>query len=319
MVLGASAVGLLSGFFFGGSIGVAVFFALIGVLWMVVSMVLSVVKAFVNGYLIVCVMLIIAPFFMPLIFLKVTSEYFEKWWKAILGGILLPIIITAYSMFALQVYDAILFEKDSLLQTLFDEPLIKEAREQPTAPCDFNVTNDPAFKQAAGNPSQSEMDKIMKNPFIQNYVMPALSGGNNACGIFTAPVLKLTNIKKQEFQDAKKAMNEIFIKSLQLFIMAFLIGAGVHTMEGNIATLAAGSGMAARAMSAKSQVEKNLAEGVADVKSSLARSFDDGRANDDPKKKRSGVSGSDFVNGISGAGKSAAGSFLGQVLGNKRG
>jgi len=286
------------------------------VLWTVATMVLNVVKSFLNGYLIACVMLIIAPLFMPLIFLKVTTDYFDKWWKAILGGIMLPIIVTAYSMFALQVYDEILFKPESKLKVLFSDDRMKGAVQHSTAKCDLNVTSDPAFKDDSKGADplalNNALDKLMKNPFIQNFVMPTLTGGSNACALFNAPTIDITKVKADGFDNPKAVMTKIFRDSLQLFIMAFLISAGVNTVEGTMAHLTAGSGLGARAMAARSETETKIATEFGNLQKNMAAEL---KKSDGTKLKD--ATGSNFIENLPKATKGAAGKFLTGLAGKR--
>ncbi len=321
MLLASSAVGLLSGFFFGGTIGVAVFFALLGVLWSLLVLVMRIVLAFINGYLIVCVMLLIAPIFLPLTLLKITSDYFEKWWKAILGGLLMPVIITAYSMFALLMYDKVLFAEDSLLNKLFENKLIAGvvvantdgATQHSRAPCDFNVTNDPNFK-ADVNAPPNVMDEVLKSPFLQNFAKPLLSASSDACGMFRMPVFDITKVtdevgqKDPDFADPKKAMLDLFRSSIELFILAFLIGAGLHTVEGVISGFS-GSSLAGVALTARSKEEQRVSQAASQVKGNIARKFAADEDEKDPSKS-AGPAGSEFIER---AAKSVTGDFLGGV------
>lgn len=326
MVLASSAIGLLSGFFFGGTIGIAVFFALIGVLYSLLVLVMRIVLAFVNGYLIVCVMLLITPIFLPLTLLKVTSDYFEKWWKAILGGLLMPVIITAYSMFALLMYDRVLFADDSLLKKLFENDIIagqfsatEEGQEHARTLCDFNVTNDADFKSDSENPAtEAEMNALLKNPFLQNFAAPLLSGGSDACGMFKVPVFdvtkvgadKITGQKDPAFENGRKAMLELFHGSIELFILAFLIGAGLHTVEGVISGFS-GSSLAGVALTARSKTEQRVSQAASEIKGRISRNFaardESGHDLTPTDKNAGGVTGSDFVKRL---GESTKGDFL---------
>lgn len=333
MLLGASAVGLLSGFFFGGTLGIAVFFALIGVLWSVLSLVLNMLKAYLNGYLIVCVMLLIAPLFMPLVFLKVTTDYFDKWCKAILGGILLPVLVSAYAMFAFLMYDEILFKPESHLQKLFNQDLVQKALQRDTTPCDFNVTNDPSFKlqvwnggkdisnMSAEDQKKASQDKeftqaydqLMKSPFLQNMVIPMLSGSSNACAMFKMPKFDLGSVDSKEFQDAQKAFVTLFKESVKLFILALLTASGFKTLEGVISSFT-GSGLARVAMTAKSQVEQRAETQLSAIKESLQSSLGGVPKQNKDGTWEGGYKGAEFVNNINKAGKSAFAELLSGII-----
>ena len=255
MLLASSGVGLLTGFFFGGTLGVAVFFALIGVLWSILTLVLRTTLAFLNGYLIVCILLIIAPLFLPLVLLKVTNDYFERWWRAILGGLIMPVMVAAYAMFALMVYDKILFSPDSKLQTLFDFAKVQGALGTSKAPCNMPISNDPSFSTDGLGISKDDADKIMKIPFIKNMNIPGISGSSNACALTSMPVFDVTKVDSQDFKDKKNIMLKLFTNCIELFIMAFLIAEGMDQVTGMIGALT-GSSMSGAALSTRSKLEQ---------------------------------------------------------------
>jgi hypothetical protein len=272
MVLAASGAGLLSGFLFGGTAGVAVFFAMLGVLWTIGMLVFRTALAFMNGYLIVCVLLILSPIFLPLVLMRVTMDYFDKWWKAIMGGLLLPIIVSAFSMFALIAYDGLLFEPDSEFQELFDYQTIQDALQLDRKPCDMTVTNNPDAK-AAPNATESDIDKLFKdNPFVQNMVQPLLSGGSDTCSMLKIPVFDPTKVDAPGFEDRTEIFEGIFKTCIKLLIMAFLIGEGVKTVQGTVSSLT-GSGMAGTALNARSETETKLTTAFEEMQGKMKEGF----------------------------------------------
>ena len=272
MLLASSAFGLLSGFFFGGTIGVALFFALIGVLFSILMLVIRVTLVFLNGYLIVSVLLLIAPIFMPLTLMKVTSDYFEKWWKAILGGFILPVVVTAYSTIALVAYDDILFKPNSLMQNLFNSHAIKSATEQKHALCNNTIKGDtksqldsfynknmgaiegterPELDPVTGQSNiRKTMDKLVKSPFIANFANPLLTSASDPCGMLSVPTFDITKVnmgvtgvKDPTFENKKVVMTELFMQAVKLFIMSYLISSGLRSVEDTFSSLSAGSGL----------------------------------------------------------------------------
>lgn len=279
ILLGSSVVGLLTGFFFGGTLGAILFFAMIGVLWSIFSTVLKVAMAFLNGYLTACVLLLLAPFFLPLVFLKVTTDYFEKWWKAILGAMLMPSIIAAYAVMAMLMYDKLLFADDSLMQNLFRSDAVQYAQQLPRTVCDFNVTNDPSIKSKA-NATKAEKDQDFLNPFVQNFNMPTLSGGSDACSSFLVDVFDITRVQgNSKFKNGPEALKTLFHESIKLFIMAWLIGAGLTSVQEYISSFT-GSGLSAASMKARSETETHFINKFEDMKQSVFRAVGSNGANE---------------------------------------
>ncbi len=309
MILVASTFGLLSGFFFGGTLGVAVFFAMIGVLWTILMLVFRTALAFMNGYLIVCLMLIMAPLFLPLVLLKTTSDYFEKWWKAIFAGLLLPIIIAAYAMYALLVYDKLLFAPDSKMQKLFDAPILKEALQQNKKPCSLNITGDPKSKGSGGTSTDADLKKQLENPYLQRLGQPLLSGGSDACSMLSTPTFDVTKVNSSGFQDKKKAMTDLFMESIKLFLMAYLIAEGLKGVQGSVSSMI-GSSIAGAALTANSPIETKFTTAFERGKAALTEKFVDrdaaGRVTSTAKDK-------EFINRAPGAFKSGIHDYLGEI------
>lgn len=308
MLLASSAFGLLTGFFFGGTLGVAVFFALIGVLWSVAMLVLRTALAFMNGYLIVCIMLIISPLFLPLVLFKITGEYFDRWWKAIFGGLLLPTIVVGYSMFALLMYDKALFSQDSIVNSLFEDQVIKDALKQPKKPCDMVVTNDPKSKGKGGTADDNQLADIAKNPFVQTIGQPLLTASSDACGIFKTPNLDTSKINwaaSSHFNananlpndnDPKKIMTRMFLDCVKLMLICYLIAQGVEGVQNIVASLT-GSNASRSALEAKSAQEAKVETAFATLKQRMSGAFS--RRNDDGSVTN--LKGADFLRSAPGA------------------
>lgn len=302
MLLASSMLGLLGGFFFGGTFGAALFFMCLGVLFTMFMMVMRVVMAFVNSYLIIALYMIIAPLFVPLIFLKATGQYFEKWWSGILAALLMPLVICAYMVFALQAYDRILLdpgtegdpESRALIYNIFDNEWIKKAQELPSQACDMQLTTDPRQRSAM----TGIVEKVLNlNPFIRNTTNPGLTGGNNPCAFFKKQVLNMKNAPGTEgYKDDREIFSKLFRDCVKLLVMAMLIDAGFKALTGAIRP-ALGSGAVVATLDVPAPQEYRLQSGLASAKASFSRTFDDGSA--------TGVSGVQFVERLPGAVKNA--------------
>ncbi len=242
MFLAASAFGLLAGFFFSGTLGIAIFFGLIGVLISVFMLVLRSAVAFINGHLIVCMMLLISPLFLPLVLLRVTNNYFEPWWKNILGGFLLPVLITAFAMFSLLLYDKVLFAPDSLLNKILDYANV-EGAEQPASPaCTQAQTNNPSTTRAAGGTRAVQLVNINRpnNPIGGNFAMQQTRAGVDICQAAQMPVFNLAD-GSEAFKNARASFLTIFKDCMKLMILGWLIHAGVGYVMNAMRTLTGGT------------------------------------------------------------------------------
>lgn len=227
MLLMTSVAGLLTGFLFGGAWGVTVFFAMVGVLLTMFRLIIQTVVGFLTGYLIVCILLILAPLFLPLAFLRGTAPYYESYTRSMVAAFLTPVIITAYTMFALIVYDQILFAPNSIVQTLFTYDSIKNAVLPPKKGCDLQIVNDPtATRSTTAAPTDTDKDSILGLLNMKNYAFPTLGGGNDLCNVVKFPNFELDKVTGMVVGKDKEEMTQIFMQLVELFIVAYLISLG---------------------------------------------------------------------------------------------
>lgn len=255
MLLVSSALGMTTGFLFGGTIGVTVFFALIGLFWSMLSLVIRVAFSYLSGYLLIAMLMILSPIFMPLMLLRVTANSFERWWRGIASAILTPAVIAGYAIFALVAYDHILFSDSSLLKKIFDTSQMKNIIELSKPLCDRTATTDYSkrFEQMLGSqaanlpPDQRDAavksladDLLARNPFLQNMSTTGTSGGNNACQV-NIPKVDFEKLTGDPNQKTSDFFRKVFTDCLKLFIMAFLMSAGLNTVQTTISSLSGSS------------------------------------------------------------------------------
>ncbi len=242
MFLAASMIGLAGGFFFSGTLGITLFLACIGVLLSVFLMVMRVALSFVNSYLLVCVLLIIAPLFLPLVFMRITNNYFDKWWQSILGGMIMPVLVTAYTMFALLLYDKMLFAPKALVNELFNYDLVKKSQNPPQAVCGRPVTGNLDWASSTG--LAGGVLQRMLDPMTRNLTTPELSGANNTCASLRSHVLDMDRAATEARAVNPNAptaaidfIKFIFNDCLKLVILAFLITEGTKTVMASVRLL----------------------------------------------------------------------------------
>lgn len=239
MLLVSSFFGLLSGFFFGGAWGVTIFLGMLGTLFTIFMMVVRVAVTFLTSYLYICLMLIMCPLLLPLAFLKITTSYFEATYRIILAGFITPVLITAYSMFALIIYDKVLFAPDSAVQSLFKYENIKDALQPDRPACSRPVTgNATEMRFGQTEPSAEALAKKFLSPLLQNNLVPTLTGANDACAPLKITNLDTTKIKglvkgtgAADDPSRKKAFTKMFTELLSLFIIAYLLYRGLDLMS----------------------------------------------------------------------------------------
>lgn len=272
MLLASSIIGMLTGFFFGGTLGVAVFFLCLGTLWSMFSLVIKVVTSFINAYMIIALYMIISPLFLPLMFFRVTTPYFDRWSSAIIAAILMPIIICAYMIFALQMYDRVMFADDSLVKNLFNYEFMKQNQLPPSKACDLQFTNDPGYRaEAAG---AAEKDIYGNNPWLQNKINSFLNGSQGPCAM-----LDKTNFDWGAFKDkngnvltTKETFTKFFRELAIIFIITILIDAGFRTLQGAIRPILQ-SGSVAALLDTRSKQEEAINRALQQGKQAMQRTY----------------------------------------------
>lgn len=250
MVLATSVLGLMTGFFFGGPWAFIVFFGMLGVLFSVFLLILRTALTFISGYLMIAFMLIVSPLFMPLILMEGTARYFEPIWKNIMGAFLAPMLVSAYAMVAMIIFDKALFEPNSLLQQLFKGEAVSVALKNYSKKCDRFVTGDPDKKiQSPFGPLT--MDDIGKEEHIYNSVLRTLSAGNDACEPFSVPNMDIgkigdSGVAPAPFTEAKETFKDMFRTLIKLIIIAWLAAKSQKTFTDSILAQLVGSGAVIR-------------------------------------------------------------------------
>ena len=108
--------GLMRGLvaFFGSAFFSSVPGFIIGIIgfMFIYTMLMFMVKAmftYLLAYMAVMLMMLVAPFFMPMVLFRATKQYFDTWVKLIIGFSLQPVIIIAFVSFAVAAVDVVVF------------------------------------------------------------------------------------------------------------------------------------------------------------------------------------------------------------------
>lgn len=259
MLLMSSAFGFAGGFLFGGSFGIALFLACVGVLWSIFMLVIRTAVTFMQGYLYCCLLLILSPIFMPLTLLRQTQPYFQSWVKGIIASMLLPILITSYSMVALQLYDKVLFEPNSEFAKLFDSAFAQKVQAAPKQVLDWNPTGAPGYRgQASGRPASATYSTSL----VQNVIFPNQTGSNNPGSTFLVPNLQMT---PADFE-------KMFKDAIKVLITSILISGGLTVVMSAAARLT-GSLASASLISASSPIDQALKSAKSGAHEALVKTF----------------------------------------------
>ncbi len=302
MLLVSSVFGLLGGFFFGGTFGMAVFAALIGMLWFMFSLILRTVFLFLNAYMFSTILLMVAPLFLPLTLLKVTTSYFDKWWSAILASLLLPLIISVYVMFALMVYDQLFLGPNATINNIVTFAKENMALAPPQQACDKSITG--PLEQRA-QLSQYQESAIYNSPFMKSITSYLSSGANNLCAGLNTHKLDVLAADPDKFESTKQAFTKIFMESIKMLILAMLVSQGFDAFK-SFSKLMIGSFSAASLASTPNLAEVRLQQGAAEARRGFLEELrtDEERA---ANKPASAATGADFLGALPRAIQSAVG------------
>lgn len=254
VMLIASVFGLMAGFFFGGSFGLIAFFAVISVLWGIFMFAFRAAFAFLNGFLLASFMVIISPMMIPLILLQSTAPYFQSWLRIFMGAFIMPIVVIGYCVFALSIYNQILFEDDSAIsiRKVMDINFAKSVTGMRTE-CMGSLLNSVIFRQFEAAAGGRDLDEVLKSNSVQNMSIPQQSGGQGLC-------IKVPNIDIHKISDGFKNkqdfFRQIFTDSMALLLLAWLLLAAMEAVIQMSGVL--GGSVASALMGPVSPMEKRL-------------------------------------------------------------
>jgi hypothetical protein len=305
MLLAASALGMLGGVLFGGTFGFAVFFAMIGFIFSLFSFVLKTAFAFINGYILAGIYIIISPLFIPLALLKVTNSYFESWWKGLLAALLMPVMVTGYAVFAMQVYDRMLLAPDSMMVQLFDHEIFKDAARNctPRPLLGGSQTNDAVSEQAQG----------------------AQAIGNGLSNIvgFSNPTACTPNYEwgrlSQTGDSDKKVFVELMLEAAKLLILAMIMGQGLERLTSSISQIT-GKSSSSAVLSPQAGMERNIVGSVDQARTDMNRVMNARPEASDPNASQmgpAGATGALFVSRLPDALKAGGSGFLDGLIGRR--
>jgi hypothetical protein len=288
MLMAASAFGALGGFLFSGAVGFFVFMGILGMLINLFMMIIRTVGAYINGFILVTLLIMLAPIFLPLGLLQQTTTYFDKWWRSIFSAMLLPVLVSTYFVIAMLIYDTMLFKPDSMVKKLFDAEFMQQVRVENQASCGPAVVqNQSVAQQGAG---MSAMSRLM-DPNIFNRVRPMLSGNNLNCVSHAA-----MRIGPQE-------MERLFIQLIQLLILVLVLQKGFTTIQE--ITSSFGSRAVSATLAPVSTQEKTLEDAFSNMRQGILGAPTGGQGT------FAQASGTDFIRAIPGALTSGVQGFMG--------
>lgn len=270
MVLAASVLGMLGGFFFGGTFGLAVFFAAVGFIISLLSFVVRVGFAYINAYMVVALYVIISPIFIPLALMRSTTQYFQNWTKGLVGAIITPVVVTAYSVFALLIFDQMLFREDSALKEMMTYSNIVEAqRAAKTVDCGTYINDQVAQSNRLNIPGQAQGGAMVTRD--RNPLVASLTGVTN-CEVQVTNLevarARLSGMPEDAVQKEKTIYTQLMIDLAKLFILALIVTSGWKQIS-QVLLVLSGSSVAPMALGSVSRMERNVESSYANARKAM--------------------------------------------------
>lgn len=253
MLLAASGLGLLSGFLFSGNVGIFIFLALIGLLYTMFAFVMKTVFAYLNSFILLTVLIIISPLFLPLTLLQVSAQYFDKWWKGILAALIMPVIISSYVMLSLLLYDKVLFAEDSTVQLLFNEESMKEFQIFSHMICSSMVSQSSDIGDAVSAKNNQDPDVIAGRKIISDAIS-GTAGRHIACTKVGAIDI---DAMAEDIKEIGDHLEGVFVNILQLLIVAVIVSQGFKIVQDSVRNIT-GSSMVSSALDPVSTIEQRV-------------------------------------------------------------
>ncbi len=271
MILATSVLGMLGGFFFGGTFGVTVFFMGVGFIISLLLFVIRVGFAYLNAYFLATIYLIISPIFIPLALIRQTTQYFQNWTRGMVGAVMMPVIVTTYSIFALLVFDKILFTPNSTLHQLMDYRIIQDSLgTAKTIDCGTALSNAQGYSRVRGveqQQGQGALATANRNPTLGTF-------DNGACKVQVVN-LELARSRLEmpdgEASREKAIYTRLLVDLTKMMLVCFVMISGWRTVQ-SVMTVLTESGAATapianadQAIQSRAQAAENNMKGVFNV------------------------------------------------------
>lgn len=279
MLLAASGLGLLGGFLAGGTFGMFVFFALLGVLFTLFNFVVKTLLGYLNGFLIATLLIIISPLFLPLALLQPTAQYFDKWWKGIVAAMLMPVLITGYVVLALMLYDHVLLRDGSILKQIFDPDFMQQFQVMNNQRCVDSPVNSPTISAETSVASGNTSDEARHALVSANPIFQTNTGQGGTC------------FEVNDIQMHADQLEELFIQLMILIVVVAVVEEGFRVVQQSVRNIT-GSSMVSAALDAVSSMEKKTEAAMQGFKQGMYQ------AKDDQGRNIGDLRGADFLGSV---------------------
>lgn len=108
----SSIFGFIGSAFFGGSVGVMVFFLGLVMVLMLLLFAFRCIYITLMAYIMIGFLIVLSPIFIPTLLFKDTENMFSKWWKNLVTAMMTPFIMIAYLTIVMPVIDQFVFDPD---------------------------------------------------------------------------------------------------------------------------------------------------------------------------------------------------------------
>ncbi len=233
--IASSIFGFIGSAFFGGYMGVMIFFMGVALVLSIALFAFRCVYVTLLAYIMAGYLIVLSPLFIPTLMFKVTERMFVKWLYNLINAIFLPFMMVAYLGFAMPVLDQFVFGDgdQALTATLGQGDEILEKYRLAAPICETSAASDFEFFKV------KSPDRI-----IGNLLNPTESGAMDWCGMFD---FTKVDMGKEHIQE----LWEVGMSLLRILVAAFLILAVAKKIPELSAFIIGGGGGHALANSAQ--------------------------------------------------------------------
>ncbi len=219
-LLASSIFGYMGSVFFGGTIGVFIFFLGLALIIGLAMFAFRVIYVTILSYVFLGFMIALSPIFIPSILFKVTERMFDTWLKNVIYAMALPFMMMAYLAFTMPIIDTFVFDEDddrSLRYVLTTDTEgnprpVTESYRLPTQQCETKIASDADF-----------FDDLGTEGMTLDIFNPEMSGHNDYCHMLNFNKVDLGEKHIQELWSMGASLLKIMVIVYLVVTVANLI------------------------------------------------------------------------------------------------
>jgi type IV secretory pathway VirB6-like protein len=211
--VGASALGVVSVALFSGQFGSAIFLSAVAALFFILKLVIRGCYSYLMAVFAMAVLLFISPLLIPLIWMPITQQYFDRWLGALMAMMVIPAIVMAYLTMSFIILDRVFFDEEMGIATLLSKEKIEKMRMAPQC-SNTTVAGSPATNNITNKQAESDSHFNWNNPLLS---------ANASTGLFNC--LYTIDFRSDEAGTINKLFFAFVVLSLVTYILMLMLNA----------------------------------------------------------------------------------------------